>query len=112
MLKQHCAICSESCGWSAIPLREDHPVTLSSQTTVWSKLQQTMGARVRSKLREGAMMCCNCLHLLNTVDQLQAQLAETSTRLIERLKSSDDLPEHLTTQSLYLKNQRLLCNFL
>jgi len=54
-----------------------------------------MGARVRSKLREGAMMCCKCLHLLNTVDQLQAQLAETSTRLIERLKSSDDLPEHL-----------------
>ncbi|XP_059477627.1 zinc finger protein 26-like isoform X2 [Neocloeon triangulifer] len=89
MLKQNCAICCESCGWSAVPIREDHPLTLSSQTAVWVKLQQIIGAKVKSKLREGVVMCSKCLHLLNTVDQLQAQLTETSARLVERLKINE-----------------------
>ncbi|XP_065343516.1 zinc finger and SCAN domain-containing protein 21-like [Cloeon dipterum] len=105
MLKQNCAICCESCGWSAVTIREDHPLTLSSQTPVWIKLQQTIGPRVKTKLKEGVVMCCKCLHLLNTVDQLQAQLTETSARLVERLKINEaemDQQNHTSHELLLL----------
>jgi hypothetical protein len=89
-------VCGELCGWSAVAIRKDLPVTLSSQTAVWTKLHQTMGPKVAGQLHEGAVICCNCLHLVNTVDQLQSQLVDTSNRLYERLKSPEsELPERV-----------------
>jgi hypothetical protein len=55
-----------------------------------------MGPKVAGQLHEGAVICCNCLHLVNTVDQLQSQLVDTSNRLYERLKSPEsELPERV-----------------
>lgn len=80
-----CVVCACPCGWAAVELRVDQPVTLSSHLPVWSKLAELLGAQLESRLEHGQMLCSKCLQLVHTVDQLQAQLTEATQRLLVRL---------------------------
>jgi hypothetical protein len=79
-------VCAGRCGWAAVELRVDHPVTLSTHVPVWAKLAELLGIRIQSRLQPGQTLCSTCLQLLHTIDQLQAQLADATQHFLGRLQ--------------------------